>query len=53
MGGISGSQVKYVGSHTGVSIGENGPSEMGLEDIAMFRTIPNCVVLYPSDGVST
>ncbi|CAD8099283.1 unnamed protein product [Paramecium primaurelia] len=52
MGGISGSQVKYIGSHAGVSIGEDGPSQMGLEDIAMFRTIPNCVVLYPSDGVS-
>src|SRR5439155_8139543 len=35
------------------SIGEDGPSQMGLEDLAMMRTIPNGVVLYPSDAVST
>ena len=45
--------IKFVGSHAGVSIGEDGPSQMGLEDIAMFRTILNSVVLYPSDAVST
>ena len=45
--------IKFVGSHAGVSIGEDGPSQMGLEDIAMFRTILNGVVLYPSDAVST
>src|SRR5262249_30827408 len=39
--------------HSGVSIGEDGPSQMGLEDLAMFRAIPGSVVLYPSDGVST
>lgn len=39
------------GSHAGVSIGEDGPSQMGLEDIAMFRTIINSTVLYPSDAV--
>ncbi len=44
---------KFVGSHAGVSIGEDGPSQMGLEDLAMFRTILNGVVLYPSDAVST
>jgi len=45
--------IKFAGSHAGVSIGEDGPSQMGLEDIAMFRTILNSVVLYPSDAVST
>jgi transketolase len=53
MAAISMSRAKFVGSHVGVSIGEDGPSQMGLEDIAMFRTVPNCVVFYPSDGVST
>ena len=42
----------FVGSHTGVSIGADGPSQMGLEDIAMFRTIHGSVVLYPSDALS-
>jgi transketolase len=45
--------IKFVGSHAGVSIGEDGPSQMGLEDIAMFRAILNSVVLYPSDAIST
>jgi transketolase len=45
--------IKFAGSHAGVSIGEDGPSQMGLEDIAMFRTVLNSVVLYPSDAVST
>ncbi|QDV67484.1 Transketolase 2 [Rosistilla carotiformis] len=45
--------VKFVGSHCGVSIGPDGPSQMGLEDIAMFRTIQECVVLYPSDAIAT
>ncbi|MBD3314154.1 MAG: transketolase [Chitinivibrionales bacterium] len=45
--------IKFVGSHAGVSIGADGPSQMGLEDIAMFRVIPNSVVLYPCDAVST
>jgi transketolase len=45
--------IKFVGSHAGVSIGEDGPSQMGLEDIAIFRAILNSVVLYPSDAVST
>lgn len=34
-------------------IGEDGPSQMGLEDLAMFRAIPTCTVFYPSDAVST
>ena len=52
MGAISFTQVKYVGSHAGISIGEDGPSQMALEDFAFFRTIPNIVCFYPSDAVS-
>jgi transketolase len=52
MGAISQANIKCVGSHCGVSIGEDGPSQMALEDIAMFRTIPNSTVFYPSDAVS-
>ena len=52
MSAISQANIKYAGSHCGVSIGEDGPSQMGLEDIAMFRAIPGSVVLYPSDAVS-
>lgn len=52
MGAISFTQVKYVGSHAGISIGEDGPSQMALEDFAFFRTVPNIVCLYPSDAVS-
>lgn len=53
MAAISQSNVNFVGSHCGVSIGEDGPSQMGLEDIAMFRSIPGSTVFYPSDAVST
>jgi transketolase len=53
MGAISMANIKCVGSHCGVSIGEDGPSQMALEDLAMFRAIPNAVVFYPSDAVST
>ncbi|HSO19309.1 MAG TPA: transketolase [Desulfosarcina sp.] len=49
----SDANIKFVGSHAGVSIGEDGPSQMGLEDLAMFRTILDGVVLYPCDAVST
>jgi transketolase len=52
MAGVSRLNIKFCGSHCGVSIGEDGPSQMGLEDLAMFRPIPDCVVLYPSDAVS-
>ena len=52
MGAISNANVKYAGSHAGISIGEDGPSQMGLEDIAMFRAIPGSTVLYPADAVS-
>jgi transketolase len=53
MAAIGGNNVKFVGSHAGVSIGEDGPSQMGLEDLAMFCAEPNAVVLYPCDAVST
>jgi len=52
MGAISQTKVNFVGSHCGVSIGEDGPSQMALEDLAMFRAIPGCTVFYPSDAVS-
>ncbi len=51
MAAYSFSNVKFCGSHVGVSIGEDGPSQMGLEDLAMFLPIPGCLVLYPSDAV--
>jgi transketolase len=50
--GISNLNVKLAGSHAGVSIGEDGPSQMALEDLAMMRAVPNCTVLYPCDGTS-
>jgi transketolase len=52
MAGISRSNINLCGSHCGVSIGEDGPSQMGLEDLAMFRAIPGATVLYPADAVS-
>lgn len=48
MGAISQSNINLAGSHCGVSIGEDGPSQMGLEDIAMFRAVPTATVFYPS-----
>jgi transketolase len=52
MSQYSDANIKFVGSHAGVSIGQDGPSQMALEDIAMFRSILNSVVLYPCDAVS-
>jgi transketolase len=52
MTGLAKAHVVYCGSHAGVSIGEDGASQMGLEDIAMFRTVWGSTVLYPSDAVS-
>lgn len=52
MSQYSDANIKFSGSHGGVSIGEDGSSQMGLEDIAMFRAMLNSVVLYPSDAVS-
>jgi transketolase len=53
MAAISRLNIKVAGSHAGVSIGEDGPSQMALEDLAMMRAQPNVVVLYPCDAVST
>ncbi|MDZ4225197.1 MAG: transketolase, partial [bacterium] len=51
MAAISQKPIKLCGSHAGVSIGEDGPSQMALEDLAMMRAIPHMAVLYPSDAV--
>jgi transketolase len=53
MAAISQVGVKLAGSHAGVSIGEDGPSQMALEDLGMFRAEPNFTVFYPCDAVST
>ncbi len=53
MAAIGNNSLRLAGSHAGVSIGQDGPSQMGLEDIAMMRAVPNSIVLYPSDAVST
>lgn len=53
MAAIGSSPLRLVGSHAGVSIGQDGPSQMALEDIALMRAIPGSIVLYPCDGVST
>lgn len=50
MAAISEANIKLCGSHAGVSIGEDGPSQMALEDIAMMRAVHGSVVLYPSDA---
>ena len=53
MAQYSRANIKIVGSHAGISIGPDGPSQMGLEDIPIFLSMPEAVVLYPSDAVST
>lgn len=52
MAAVSQAGLKICGSHCGVSIGEDGPSQMGLEDLAMMRALPGSTVFYPSDAVS-
>jgi transketolase len=52
MAAVSQANLKLCGSHAGVSIGEDGPSQMALEDLAMMRAIVGSTVLYPSDAVS-
>jgi transketolase len=52
MGAISGVDLRLVGSHAGVEIGADGPSQMALEDLAMMRAVHGSTVLYPSDGTS-
>ncbi|MBI5804345.1 transketolase [Candidatus Pacearchaeota archaeon] len=53
MAALSSGKFTLCGSHCGVSIGQDGASQMGLEDLAMFRALPNSYVFYPSDAVST
>ena len=53
MAAVSQANFKVAGSHVGVSIGEDGASQMGLEDIAMFRALHGSTIFYPSDAIST
>ncbi|WP_413759594.1 transketolase [Streptomyces sp. MMBL 11-3] len=53
MAAVSGAGVNVVGSHAGVAIGEDGPSQMGVEDLAMFRAVHGSTVLYPCDAHQT
>jgi transketolase len=53
MGAISAANLRLVGSHAGVEIGADGPSQMALEDLAMMRAVHGSTVLYPSDATST
>jgi transketolase len=53
MAAISRSNINLCGSHCGVSIGEDGPSQMALEDIAIFRAVHSSTVLYPGDAICT
>ncbi len=52
MAAVSRANINLCGSHCGVSIGEDGPSQMALEDLAMFRAVHSSTVLYPSDAIS-
>jgi transketolase len=52
MGTVSRADLRLSGSHAGVSIGEDGPSQMAIEDLAMFRALAGSTVLYPADGAS-
>src|SRR5260370_40042544 len=53
MGAVWNATIHLAGSHAGVSIGEDGPSQMGLEDLAMMRAVCGSTVLYPSDPNQT
>lgn len=53
MSALSQGNIAFCGSHAGVSIGEDGPSQMGLEDIAMFGTLPDTIIMQPADAVTT
>ena len=52
MSALSHGNITICGSHAGISIGEDGASQMGLEDIALFRDLPDSIILYPSDAIS-
>jgi transketolase len=53
MAAVSRANLRLCGSHAGVSIGEDGPSQMALEDLAMMRAVHGSIVLYPCDANST
>jgi transketolase len=53
MAAISRADLRICGSHAGVSIGEDGPSQMAVEDLSLFRTLNTSTVLYPADGNAT
>ncbi|MCX4825485.1 transketolase [Streptomyces sp. NBC_01142] len=53
MAAVSNAAINIVGSHAGVAIGQDGPSQMGLEDVAMFRSVHGSTVLYPCDANQT
>ncbi|XP_057574377.1 transketolase-like protein 1 isoform X2 [Hippopotamus amphibius kiboko] len=53
MGAIFQININLIGSHCGVSIGEDRRSQMALEDLAMFRAVPDCTIFYPSDAIAT
>jgi transketolase len=53
MAAVSRADLRLCGSHAGVSIGEDGPSQMALEDLAMMRAVHGSTVLYPADGNAT
>ncbi|MFE0171033.1 transketolase [Streptomyces sp. NPDC059002] len=53
MAAVSGAGINLVGSHAGVAIGQDGPSQMGLEDLALFRAVHGSTVLYPCDAHQT
>lgn len=53
MAAVGCANLKLVGSHAGVSIGEDGPSQMGLEDFAFIGAIPDSIIFHPCDAVST
>jgi transketolase len=53
MAAVGRANLKLAGSHAGISIGEDGPSQMGLEDLAMFRAVHGSTVLYPCDANQT
>lgn len=52
MAAISKLPLRLVGTHVGVSVGEDGPSQMGLEDCALFRALPDAIVLQPADAIA-
>src|SRR3989344_567463 len=52
MASYSRANIKFIGSHAGISIGDDGPSQMGLEDISMFLSTSQAIIVYPSDALS-